>query len=356
MASLNLATKLQNHRVLRPDHQLDEHELRAFIKFLGAYGLIKDDSSNLFRSLGRESFPEAFRKRSREIPIDFVVQDRVVAKKVVGRSCAITENPATSQILNFSTTTLVYDYGVNPFEFYLNGKGTNEIEKMDYITRQVQAIEEDVLQELDVDCAAAIIANKTPSTAYSPQTPFNLIGDDMQVLLAKRHQYFQYIEFLMKIHEFSGGNVNVLGEGLQSEIVREYLETTQRVDQTQGVTTSNEGWRVAGKTFYESKNLIPVVGVDTRSILNKPSTFGIAFRNPQPFEAKAKYDIGFFDTTGPLPISGIDMGIQTKVKCVGGDDILELNQLSVDYTIITAYNSDPANVPSATFEAHLLKV
>ena len=354
------ATILQDVRFTRRQsgHNVDMHELRSRAGNTGFLDLFKADTPNLL-SRGSLSIPAIVERLSDERTFTTVVMDKGAASKQVARNCVITPLQNTSQILNISLTTLVYDFDMLPQELWNNGQGDNEFTYGEDFAQKVQDIEDDVLASIEADCVTAVLNYQTQASAYNAQTPYVLSGNAMTVPLGQQFDFLNTIGSIMSLHKFgkAGSPINIVASTMYERDVNRFAENgSLKVINSEGVSNSSEGWQLGNKTFRFTDYLPAVAGVNNRVFASKPGTFGIVTNNPPAFKVNGgskTSDGKTFEQTGALPLSGFNMGHYHYSDCLEGKQIQEFHQMSINYALITAHNSDPANEPSATFEAQM---
>lgn len=355
------ATVLQNLRHTRREqgHRVDGYELRSRAGNVGFTRLFQQDTPLLLGSESlRNGVVQMIKNMSDERTHEIVVMDKGTVNKKVSRSCVITPQQNSSQLLTVNFTTLVYDFDMLPQQLYNGGRGNNEIQYAEDFEQKLVNIEDDALASVEASCIAAFLGYKTVDTAYNAQTPYTIdvVNQCMSVPLAEHIDFLNQIDGIVSLHKFGNGALNIVGSTMYQSDIRRYAENDSlKVISGEGVSNSVEGWQLANKSFRFSDYLPAIAGVKNRVAVAKPSSFALVTQNPPAFQEGVTTSDGVrFEETGALPISGFSMGHQFKTECLNGKETQEFHQFSINYATITAHNSDPANEASAAFEACLL--
>lgn len=354
---------LQNARISGKD-KLSKHQLRdkgferAFLKIAGI-----DSDSVLGRANDRNSARYALEQVHEDRPSEIIVTSEYGVTKKVARSCTIDcsgENSATRKSITY--TPLVYDMCIDMSEFPNFGSEEEMVSHLGFqevFLGLVMKIEEGMRNDKNELAKAAIIAAKTPATAYQG-AKFATTGDALNIPKASELDLMSEVEYQMLANGFNtSGGFYVASQllGLNS-----YRRQTAGNIQFKGdeITGGDEGWQWDRKTIAFDHSLAGVVGADYRGFAIMPNSIGhltqiplamrqerVIYSSPMPMGGRRFGNM-------LLPTFGEKVGYYMDMDCSDGKAMTLKAQLSVNYATVTAHNSDLANNASGILEYLLL--
>lgn len=338
MAGL-LETYLQDIRVNYPN-LLDRDEWRTI-----RFGLVNSavEQTNSPLSVITEDFKtKAMASEGRVLGIPVMKKGALLVKNV--RSCSISSYENESDMVELVWSTLVVDITMVKAQY-----AKNEVSYLSDLAKKLVLVKEALLSEIEGAIYTRLDTDKSgiySSTLVGVGAKHELVADTADVALANHNLFFNDVEAIQQADDFYGENY-IIGSTNLMPFVNHY------VNQGSGNNT-NLNYQFAGKSFSFSNSVVDGANKLATGFIMPFGSLGVLTR----IDRDSIMGNVSSDGTewGITRVDGIpfDLGYRYKSTCSDqsalngtGMEHLEATMLeqwtfSVDYALVTPYNSDPA--------------
>jgi len=350
MAGL-LETYLQDIRIQFPN-ALDRDEWR--IKRYGLLNSAIEQNNSPFSIITPELRDKALASQGRVIDIPVMKKGALTVSNV--RSCTIGSFENESAMVNLTWTTLKVDISMVKAQY-----AKNEVSYTADLSRKLLLVKEAILGQIESAIYTKLDAEKsvvTHSTLVGSGAKYAFTGHAIQVPLAKQELFLNDVEPIQNADDFYGDNYIVASVNMMSN-VNHYINQGAGNDK-------NLNYQFAGKSFRFSNNVTNASGVVSTSFIMPIGTLGFLTR----VDIDAQLNNKATDGTewGTIRVDGIpfDLGYIYKSTCsdqsaLNGTGLEHLKatmvekwSFSVDFALVTPYNSDNTTLAGAIKKVEFL--
>jgi hypothetical protein len=352
MAGL-LETYLQDIRIKYPN-ALDRDEWR--IKRYGLLNSALEQNASPFSILTPDLKEQAMTSQGRVIDIPVLKKGSLTVSNV--RSCTIGNYENESEMLNVTWSTLVVDISMVKAQY-----AKNEVSYVTDLSKKLLLVKEAFLGQIEDAINTKLDAEKSAvfnSTLVGTGNKYALVGDAIQVPKAEQNLFYNDVEAIQNADDFYGENYVVASTNMMPSV-------NHYINQGAGNNT-NLNYQFADKSFRFSNAVVNGAGVTATGYIMPIGTLGMLTR----VDVDAMMNHKATDGTewGTIAVDGIpfEVGYRYKSECsdqslLNGAGLSHLKatmvehwQFSVDFALVTPYNSDAVNNSSAIKKVEFLNV
>lgn len=352
MAGL-LETYLQDIRIKYPN-ALDRDEWR--IKRYGLLNSALEQNDSPFSIITPDLREQALISQGRTIDVPVLKKGALTVKNV--RSCTIDSYENESAMLNVTWSTLVVDISMVKAQY-----AKNEVNYVTDLSKKLLLVKEAILGEIEESINTKLDAEKSAvfnSTLVGVGGKYALAGNAIQVPAADQNLFYNDVEAIQNADDFYGENYIVASTNMMPSV-------NHYINQGAGNNT-NLNYQFADKSFRFSNAVVNGSGVLATGYIMPIGTLGMLTR----VDIDAMMNHRATDGTewGTIAVDGIpfEVGYKYKSECsdqslLNGSGLGHLTstmvehwQFSVDYALVTPYNSDEVNNSSAIKKVEFLTV
>lgn len=338
--SLLQKTFLLNLRAAYPS-ELDRDELRITQNGLLMAAMEMTKSATGIISPDVIAKAEVSQGRKLEIPV--LKKGSVTISNV--RTCSFAGGESNSDLVEVTWKTIVANITMFPSEYE-----QNEVKYMYDFNKKVRELVEAFTIEIESDIDAVLDANKT--TVYNSQivgTDYTLSGDTIQVPVAQQEFFFNDLNAINFADDFNNPTMRIIASHSVMPVAERYINQG-------GSNATNTAFQFAGKNFTFSNRITVATGKKGSAYFMPDGAIGLLTREDVDARMSAKSTQGMSWFVDNLPGLPFPVGFKFFSGCADksaerglahlGSTLVENWQISVDYGILTAYNSDTVR-PSA---------
>jgi len=260
------------------------------------------------------------------------------------RSCTIANLENTTEMVTVNWTTLVVDISMRKAEHW-----NNEVAYLTDLNKKLLLADNTLAKAVESMIYTKLDAEKSEvyaSPLVGVGTDYLLVGNALQVPVAKQETFFNDLEAIMEGDDFYSMPFKVLGHTTLKPAVKHYGNQGQSNDE-------NLTYQFDGYDFRFS-NHITQGAVRATGFCMSDGSIGIMTRiNADSMMGNVagdgtRWEKTFFDKLG------FEVGVQYKSKCddLSGESglahleatMVENWQFSIDVALVTPYNSDPTTL------------
>lgn len=352
MAGL-LATYQQDIRAMYPNG-FDNFEWR-YTKS-GILTRVIEMTNSPFSIINDDLRQKALLSEGRALKIPVIKQKELTITNQ--RTCAISAFENETALINVDWTTLVADISMVKSQY-----AKNEITYLQDLNKKLLQVKQAFIKAMETAIYARLEAAK--STTYNSSLvgtgkKYPLVGDAMQVSVANQELFFNDLDVILEADDFDTDLIYVLG----STTLRAYV--THWINQGAG-NDENLSYQFAGKSFGFSNRIPAGTGNSASGFALIDGSIGILTRNN--IDAVEGHEAGDGTKWEVITIEGFPFPIGVMYKSVCSDQsalngagmehltatMLESWQFSIDFGLVTPYQSDPTRPsPIKKFEFKLV--
>lgn len=338
-----IKTALTSIRVKYPNN-LDRDEHRRI-----QHGLLQSaiDQTNSTNSIiDNDLKDKAMKSEGLQLEIPVLKRGNVTIKNI--RSCVINGGRSESDLVSVTWKTLVADIELVP-SYYEN----NQIKKDADLAKQLSEVTNAFIKDIEVTLEATLDAKKTQIYRSSIVTnQYTLVGGAIRVTKSQERFFFNDVQAINFADDFYNDTIVVIANHNVMPLVSWYTH--------QGESNyENTRFQFAGKDFYFSNQIENESGVVGTAYFMPNGTLGILSRVNVDARLGHVASDGTEWAEDTIPGFPFRVGIMRKSVCADKSTydatgtahltatMLEQWQISVDYAVLTPYESDPANQPTA---------
>jgi hypothetical protein len=348
-----LETYLQDIRIKFPN-ALDKDEWRA--KRYGLLNTAIEHNASPFSILTPDLVEKAKISQGRVIDVPVMKKGALSVSNV--RSCTIGSFENESEMVNLTWATMVVDISMVRAQY-----AKNEIAYTADLSRKLILVKEAMLNQIESAIYTKLDTEKSTvfnSTLVGAGNKYDLVGDAIQVPKADQSLFFNDVETIQNADDFYGENYITASTNMMSSV-------NHFINQGGG-NDVNLNYQFADKAFRFSNAVTNGAGVVATGFIMPLGTLGLLTRVDVDAMTNSKANDG--TEWGTIRIDGIpfDIGYMYKSFCsdqsaLNGTGLEHLKatmvekwQFSVDYALMTPYNSDSASLSSAIKKVEFLNV
>lgn len=338
-----VSTYLQDIRIQYPS-QLDRDELRRTQNgLLEAVISMTNSASSI---ISPDLIEKARTSQGLNIDVPVMKKGNVTIGNV--RSCTIGGGQSESDLLRVTWKTITADIMMVPAQYE-----KNQIKYLFDLNLKIQDVVEAFKVEIEEDLDLTLDTAKTQVFGSPiPTTDYTVVGNAIQVPVASQDFFFNDLDAINFADDFYNPIIKVIGSHSVMPIVRKWINQGS-------ANQTNTAFQFAGKDFMFSNRVTNGVGKKGTLYFMPDGSVGFITRVDVDARMRAKASDGTEWLEETLPGLPFPVGIQYKSKC---DDkslleasglshlkstLVEHWQISVDYAILTPYNSDSATKPGS---------
>lgn len=338
-----IKTALTSIRVKYPNN-LDRDEHRRI-----QHGLLQSaiDQTNSTNSIIDNDLKEKAR-RSEGLTLEIPVLQRgnITVKNV--RSCVISGGRTTSDLVLVTWKTLVADIEIVP-SYYEN----NMIKQEADMAKQLNDVTNAFIRDIEETLEATLDAKKTQVYRSSIVTnKYTLVGGAIQVKESQQKYFFNDVQAINFADDFYDPNTVVIANSNVMPMVSWYVHQGE-------ANYENTKFQFAGKNFYFSNAIENEDDVLGTGYIMPNGTLGILSRVNIDARKGHKAGDGTEWAEDTIPGFPFTVGIMKKSICADRAEydatgtehltatMVEYWQISVDYAVLTPYESAPTTQPTA---------
>lgn len=338
MAGL-LATYLQDLRVMYPN-ALDVQEWRTI-----RYGLVNsaiEQNASPMSIITPDMREKAMASQGRVLNVPVFKKGALTISNV--RSCNLPVYENETALVNVTWATLQTGFSMVTAQY-----NKNEVSYLNDLQKKLILLKESILAAIEssintkLDAEKSTVFNSTIATSkYTP------VGDALQVLAVDQPLFFNDVDAIQEADDIYSESYVLASTNLNPSV-------TKYINQGSGNST-NLTFQFAGKTYRFSNNVTNGAGVLATGYIMPVGSLGMLTR----VDIDAKMNNKSSDGTewGTVNIPGIpfEIGYQYKSTCSDQNalngtgqehltaTLIEKWSFSVDFALLTPYNSDPATI------------
>lgn len=334
--SLLAKTFLMNLRATYPS-ELDRDELR--ITQNGLLMATMEMTKSASGIISPEILAKAEVSQGRKLEIPVMKKGSVTISNV--RACSFSGGESESDIVDVTWKTIVGNITMYPAEYE-----KNEISKLFDFNKKVRELVEAFTIEIENDIDATFDAEKT--TVYGSQivgVDYTLTGNAIQVPAAAQQFFFNDLDAINFADDFTNPTMRIIASHSVMPVVSRFINQG-------GSNAENSAFQFAGKNFTFSNRITVGAGKKGTGYFMPDGAIGLLTREDVDARMNAKSTDGMTWFVDNLPGLPFPVGIKYYSGCANmsgveglehlGSTLVEHWQISVDYGILTAYNSNPA--------------
>jgi len=338
--SLLAKTFLMNLRATYPS-ELDRDELR--ITQNGLLMATMEMTKSASGIISPEILAKAEISQGRKLEIPVMKKGTVTISNV--RTCSFLGGESESDIIDVTWKTIVANITMFPSEYE-----KNEVSKLFDFNKKVRELVEAFTIEIESDIDATFDAEKT--TVYGSQivgVDYTLTGNAIQVPVAQQQFFFNDLDAINFADDFNNPKMRIVASHSVMPVVSRFINQG-------GSNAENSAFQFAGKNFTFSNRITVGAGIKGTGYFMPDGSIGLLTREDVDARMIAKSTGGMSWFVDNLPGLPFPVGIKYYSGCADkseenglehlGATLVENWQISVDYGILTAYNSD-TDRPSA---------
>ena len=335
MAGL-VETYLQDIRVAFPNN-LDRDEWR-----FTRYGLLtatKEQTVHPMSIISEDLRQKALDSEGRALQVPVMKLGALTVKNQ--RSCTIGDYENESAMVDVTWATLVTDFSMMKAQHHKNEVSyLQDFNKKMLLVQNLFAnyIENAIYTKLDTDKSAIYNSTLVGATGKYP-----LIANTMQVYLAEQETFFNDVDVIMNQDDFWSPEWLVLGSTPLMSPVRHYLN--------QGASNDERlDYQFGPYSFRFSNQVVDGGGKKATGFIMPYGSIGLLTRVNIDAKMNNKASDGTSWETAFLDTLGFEVGVMHKSKCTDKSDVKGLEhleatmvenfQFSIDFALLTPYNSD----------------
>lgn len=264
------------------------------------------------------------------------------------RTCTIGDYENDSALVNLTWTTLVVDISMVSAQYR-----KNEISYLADLQKKLRLVKDALLSQIESAIFTKLDTDK--STIFNSSlagTKYPLVGDTLQVASADHEYFFNDIGAIQNSDDFYNNTFNVLGSTNLMPYVNHYIHQGPQNDE-------NLSYQFGDKNFAFSNSVVDGASKLATGFILPDGAIGMLTRVNA--DAQMGHSTGDGTSWSTERIDGIpfDIGVMYKSKCsdqsaLNGSGLEHLEatkvenwQFSVDFGLLTSYNSDPVTIASA---------
>ena len=340
MANLAL-TVLDAYRLPYVQSNLDRHEHR--MSQYGVFELFKTDTPNLIPAATLEKA-----KQAQTHPVTIPVIKTKDYSIRTTRSCAVVTNSNESAFVTLVFGTMVWDFHMVPSQY-----GNNYIGMQEDFNRKMNDTQRSVLAALDLACYAKLNADKSQVNKAAGK-PYAFTGNTIIFPAADEKIVLNELTSIMYQNDFSG-RFNLIATPRMQSLVN--LLKNQGIGNAQNLAFQFGDFDLG----FSNRVSLSDNARDTFFVMPKGAAGIVTWIDPSARMGEVAGNTTW--TVENLPELGFEVGLKTQTGC--NDNSAEAGagfeasnrihyQFSMDYALVTPYNSDPANIPGAIYKADIL--
>lgn len=341
MAGL-VETYLQDIRAMFPSN-LDRDEWR-----FTRYGLLtaaKEQTAHPMSIVSADLKEKALISEGRKLEVPVVNMGNLTITNQ--RTCTIGEYENESALVEVTWATLVTEFSMMKAQHHKNEiTYLQDFQKKMMLVENAMAlaIENAIYTKLDTD--KSIVYG---STLVGAGLKYELVANTLQVKLADQEYFFNDVDVIMNQDNFWSPDWLVLGSTPLMSPVRHYLNQSSGNDETLD-------YQFGPYAFRFSNQLVDGAGKKATGFIMPYGSIGLLSRVNIDAKMGNKASDGTTWETAFLPTLGMEVGVMHKSNCADKSStpglehleatMIEKFQFSLDFALLTPYNSDSATKAS----------
>jgi hypothetical protein len=340
-----VATRLEEYTLSYDRSNFDawEHRMSNY----GAYATFLGDTENLLPGAGELIANRNAAVRTVRIP----VINRKDFSTSSSRSCSAQSHELTSAYSTPTWTTLQAGFNMRKAEHW-----NNHISYQNAFNNKMQHLERAFLEAFDTAAYTHLNTNVSQVNA-ADGNPYTVVSNAMVVPAADNELFYNELGPIMNANDLPDTGINVVSSPRNQALVREYS--------SQGTSNAeNRVFQFGGYNFAYS-NRVSVATTDRDTVFAMP-VGSLGFLSWIDIDSQ----MGNTSTDGKewsvasLPRVGIDVGVLYQSTCTDASSSIgtgyeatlsESWSFSVDYSHISAYNSDTASLAGVIYKSRFTK-
>ncbi len=337
-------TYIQNARASYPS-MLDRDELR-----LTRFGLVETaiaHTASPMSILSQDVKAKAL--LSQGVLLQIPVRKKGTVSITNVRSCVFAPYESSTDLIDLTWTTLVGNISMVPAQYLKNEVGYIA----DFAAKLVE-LKEGILGAMEDAIYAKLDADKSTffnSTLVGVGAKYPLVGDTLQVAAANWQFFFNDLDAIQGADEFYPSEHYIDGSVNLMPTVNQFM------NQGAGNAT-NSTFQFGNKAFRFSNGVVDGAGVRATGFMMSLGSIGLLTRVDVDARANSKSTKGVEWGTTMIPGVPFEVGFKYQSDCsnqsaLNGTGMEHLTstlyetwEFSVDFALVTPYNSDPLTKPS----------
>lgn len=352
MAGL-LDTYLQEIRAVYPNG-FDRNEWRFTQS--GLLTAVKEMTDSPFSLVTEDLKQKALLSEGRDLKIPVIKQGELTIKNQ--RSCDISDYENETALVTVNWATLVVDVSMVKAQY-----AKNEITYLQDLNKKLLLVKEAFTKAIEQGIYARLELAK--STTYNSSlvgvgAKYELVGDALQVKKVDQELFFNDLEVIMEEDDFSSPLIYVLGSTPLQSPVRHWANQGKSNDE-------NLEYQFSGKSFRFSNRIPSGTGNSASGFFMIDGSIAMVTRNS--IDSTLGHTAGDGTRWETVNLDGFPftIGVMYKSECSDQSDLngtgmehltatmVEKWQFSLDYGLVTPYQSDPLRPqPIKKFEFKLV--